>query len=122
MEGGRPAQTGRGPCNQHPRVPDRQRCHVLSSALYRAVFPILRRAAASRTVSPAAMCALALRSEEHTSELQSLMRTSYAVFCLKKKTTHTSLTSKCHCTEATDTSERNSLHRTQTTNSIITTH
>src|SRR3546814_4059982 len=27
----------------------------------------------------------AVRSEEHTSELQSLMRTSYAVFCLKKK-------------------------------------
>src|SRR3546814_9984023 len=27
------------------------------------------------------------RSEEHTSELQSLMRNSYAVFCLKKKTT-----------------------------------
>src|SRR3546814_8302628 len=27
---------------------------------------------------------LAIRSEEHTSELQSLMRTSYAVFCLKK--------------------------------------
>src|SRR3546814_9600880 len=26
------------------------------------------------------------RSEEHTSELQSLMRTSYAVFCMKKKT------------------------------------
>src|SRR3546814_3270440 len=26
-----------------------------------------------------------VRSEEHTSELQSLMRTSYAVFCLKKK-------------------------------------
>src|SRR3546814_4394094 len=29
------------------------------------------------------------RSEEHTSELQSLMRTSYAVFCLKKKNTIT---------------------------------
>src|SRR3546814_5819989 len=29
--------------------------------------------------------ALARRSEEHTSELQSLMRISYAVFCLKKK-------------------------------------
>src|SRR3546814_9697911 len=29
------------------------------------------------------------RSEEHTSELQSLMRTSYAVFCLKKQTTNT---------------------------------
>src|SRR3546814_5409535 len=31
---------------------------------------------------------VAQRSEEHTSELQSLMRISYAVFCLKKKTTH----------------------------------
>src|SRR3546814_8904622 len=31
--------------------------------------------------------ALHSRSEEHTSELQSLMRISYAVFCLKKKTT-----------------------------------
>src|SRR3546814_4915378 len=30
-----------------------------------------------------------IRSEEHTSELQSLMRISYAVFCLKKKTTTT---------------------------------
>src|SRR3546814_9296463 len=30
---------------------------------------------------------LAVRSEEHTSELQSLMRSSYAVFCLKKKRT-----------------------------------
>src|SRR3546814_10452243 len=33
-----------------------------------------------------------LRSEEHTSELQSLMRISYAVFCLKKKTIHKSTT------------------------------
>src|SRR3546814_1005002 len=32
------------------------------------------------------------RSEEHTSELQSLMRISYAVFCLKKKKKHT-----CQC-------------------------
>src|SRR3546814_7284802 len=30
-----------------------------------------------------------VRSEEHTSELQSLMRISYAVFCLKKKNTNT---------------------------------
>src|SRR3546814_978081 len=30
---------------------------------------------------------IALRSEEHTSELQSLMRISYAVFCMKKNTT-----------------------------------
>src|SRR3546814_2276850 len=32
-----------------------------------------------------------LRSEEHTSELQSLMRISYAVFCLKKKKQHKNL-------------------------------
>src|SRR3546814_1891134 len=32
-----------------------------------------------------------LRSEEHTSELQSLMRISYAVFCLKKKKTKKTL-------------------------------
>src|SRR3546814_6291935 len=32
-----------------------------------------------------AIAALDVRSEEHTSELQSLMRISYAVFCLKKK-------------------------------------
>src|SRR3546814_10343372 len=38
-------------------------------------------------------CELAVRdrSEEHTSELQSLMRISYAVFCLKKKTNRTSI-------------------------------
>src|SRR3546814_7044950 len=35
--------------------------------------------------------ALIVRSEEHTSELQSLMRISYAVFCLKKTTECTSL-------------------------------
>src|SRR3546814_4497599 len=38
--------------------------------------------------------AVITRSEEHTSELQSLMRISYAVFCLKKKTT----TSGKNCT------------------------
>src|SRR3546814_7194567 len=35
--------------------------------------------------SEIALLLLLLRSEEHTSELQSLMRISYAVFCLKKK-------------------------------------
>src|SRR3546814_3660514 len=34
------------------------------------------------------------RSEEHTSELQSLMRISYAVFCLKKKKTNLTLVNK----------------------------
>src|SRR3546814_6541597 len=36
---------------------------------------------------PRAQCLFPDRSEEHTSELQSLMRISYAVVCLKKKTT-----------------------------------
>src|SRR3546814_7230126 len=35
--------------------------------------------------APFFAAALPLRSEEHTSELQSIMRISYAVFCLKKK-------------------------------------
>src|SRR3546814_4813835 len=44
-----------------------------------------------------------LRSEEHTSELQSLMRISYAVFCLKKKNIYTNNTNNTHnhtCTRA----------------------
>src|SRR3546814_2826285 len=39
-----------------------------------------------RLVAVGVLRALGLRSEEHTSELQSLMRISYAVFCLKKNT------------------------------------
>src|SRR3546814_8723327 len=39
------------------------------------------------TGDPRRACGMG-RSEEHTSELQSLMRISYAVFCLKKKTKH----------------------------------
>src|SRR3546814_3882652 len=44
--------------------------------------------------SGGALSRFSLRSEEHTSELQSLMRISYAVFCLKKKNTnlHTTYT------------------------------
>src|SRR3546814_8906963 len=37
------------------------------------------------TLEPGKNADVTLRSEEHTSELQSLMRISYAVFCLKKK-------------------------------------
>src|SRR3546814_4153343 len=44
------------------------------------------RARIDNTTKERATAALgAMRSEEHTSELQSLMRISYAVFCLKKK-------------------------------------
>src|SRR3546814_984398 len=45
--------------------------------------------ASGRHIIPAPATAPDHRSEEHTSELQSLMRISYAVSCLKKKTHHT---------------------------------
>src|SRR3546814_6846912 len=41
------------------------------------------------------------RSEEHTSELQSLMRISYAVFCLKKQTTKKTINIKLTSTRTT---------------------
>src|SRR3546814_4791732 len=54
--------------------------------------PEMRSSPRARTSSHSAVrrlarCTAPLRSEEHTSELQSLMRISYAVFCLKKKNT-----------------------------------
>src|SRR3546814_1027369 len=56
-------------------------------------------------VGPGVVWARIARSEEHTSELQSLMRISYAVFCLKKKNTQTStlITTSLH----TDTYKQN---------------
>src|SRR3546814_4802046 len=45
----------------------------------------LRAVGAQILAVPIGMVFLGIRSEEHTSELQSLMRISYAVFCLKKK-------------------------------------
>src|SRR3546814_742328 len=50
------------------------------------LFQRLRRLAPNVKIE--SMLAKRRRSEEHTSELQSLMRISYAVFCLKKKTTY----------------------------------
>src|SRR3546814_7957112 len=52
------------------------------------------------------------RSEEHTSELQSLMRISYAVFCLKKKKQHTSNTTKFKSRNHTITIANESLNQT----------
>src|SRR3546814_7530917 len=60
--------------------------------------PGLRRAAVLQ-LSADHQALIAARSEEHTSELQSLMRISYAVFCLKKKnknTTHYTATTLHH--------------------------
>src|SRR3546814_9709662 len=47
---------------------------------------------AGMLTSAPASAQISVRSEEHTSELQSLMRISYAVFCLKKKNTNNTLT------------------------------
>src|SRR3546814_10166138 len=46
----------------------------------------LARTSPCRENGTAKFSPMSVRSEEHTSELQSLMRISYAVFCLKKKT------------------------------------
>src|SRR3546814_4952623 len=72
-----------------------------------------RRAVRSfRNLSHGAACHLHYRSEEHTSELQSLMRTSYAVFCLKKKkqqntqhTTNAQMTRSTYYNPPTNTNE-----------------
>src|SRR3546814_3607368 len=56
--------------------------------LYRLVhdnFGLMTQQAAANDAGALTDIAIADRSEEHTSELQSLMRISYAVFCLKKK-------------------------------------
>src|SRR3546814_993164 len=59
-----------------------------AGALVRADAPIRQEAGLGVAFRPVVglFCAIWPRSEEHTSELQSLMRISYAVFCLKKKT------------------------------------
>src|SRR3546814_5189830 len=51
--------------------------------------PTRTRTARTRCSTSTVSCVRASRSEEHTSELQSLMRISYAVFCLTKKTPRT---------------------------------
>src|SRR3546814_6200528 len=63
---------------------------ILGDPLYGGALKLPRAAseelvAALRGFRRQALHAEVLRSEEHTSELQSLMRISYAVFCLKKK-------------------------------------
>src|SRR3546814_10845796 len=60
----------------------------------------IRQQVASNEHSPARWRIIG-RSEEHTSELQSLMRISYAVFCLKKKNTTTTPTT-CNANTAQD--------------------
>src|SRR3546814_3720943 len=68
--------------------------------------PAVAAATSLTFVAPRALEQPGARSEEHTSELQSLMRISYAVFCLKKKTTSNQTTSEPNTTLYNDTSHK----------------
>src|SRR3546814_9014947 len=59
---------------------------VINNAVAHAVMAVVAEAGSMATAAGVDCEKLVGRSEEHTSELQSLMRISYAVFCLKKKT------------------------------------
>src|SRR3546814_8564872 len=59
-------------------------CAPPAHSLIAEYFPRERRATAMSTYAVGAPLGMMVRSEEHTSELQSLMRISYAVFCLQK--------------------------------------
>src|SRR3546814_3129077 len=61
--------------------------HALCPRRHRYIVAILCRGRARRPSGAATSGSEDWRSEEHTSELQSLMRNSYAVFCSKKKNT-----------------------------------
>src|SRR3546814_7633785 len=68
--------------SEEPRAPESERPQCAMGAQWATAAPI----AFTPMAMIAKVCrAVPLRSEEHTSELQSLMRISYAVFCLKKK-------------------------------------
>src|SRR3546814_3742104 len=64
-------------------LPDRTRRPLDASALGARSLADVRAVHAAHRACSSLLCQC--RSEEHTSELQSLMRISYAVFCLKKK-------------------------------------
>src|SRR3546814_5334776 len=74
-----------------PKACDRFACHRFDACKVRDVsLPRHRHAAEGLDFVCDSLRAVDVkRSEEHTSELQSLMRISYAVFCLKKKITYT---------------------------------
>src|SRR3546814_8393097 len=67
-----------------------------STRLIRASCPV-QSAKSERRVSGRSIPGELTRSEEHTSELQSLMRISYAVFCLTKKTIYINNTNYTKC-------------------------
>src|SRR3546814_9366810 len=78
-------------CSQKAKTPSSAISASAGTACSRSMKPSMRK---PRTVEMK-LKNQAARSEEHTSELQSLMRLSYAVFCLKTKTSITQKTEYC---------------------------
>src|SRR3546814_4541884 len=74
------------PTSQHHRHDGFQESGIAAERLRRPFARDLRARQPRIPREPAKGVPAGLRSEEHTSELQSLMRISYAVLCLKKKT------------------------------------
>src|SRR3546814_3521841 len=66
------------------------------AAAQAAAAPVVTYGAFLQTLLDFLLIAFVLRSEEHTTELQSLMRISYAVFCLKKKKNTTHILNSAH--------------------------
>src|SRR3546814_2651430 len=67
---------------------------LIAHRVYVASFGVSLKSISLKDIQIAPRAATEERSEEHTSELQSLMRISYAVFCLKKKKKITKNTTK----------------------------
>src|SRR3546814_5434094 len=98
------AATGKSLWKFDPEVPGERAVHACCDVVNRGVAvwgdKLFVGALDGRLIALDRKTGQELRSEEHTSELQSLMRISYAVFCLKTKTsTHghrkTRVTTKC---------------------------
>src|SRR3546814_10478010 len=89
----------KGPFDERQRIPARELWWPTLSDFERGV-------AGDRAAFDAQSHATPRRSEEHTSELQSLMRISYAVFCLKKKKATSKRTNDSNNTIKKDTKEK----------------
>src|SRR3546814_4696842 len=87
-DNGKDDRTGRGVAASNATALDRKGAKGPKKGALRTPPTAQRRPISPRSLSKPR------RSEEHTSELQSLMRISYAVFSLKKKTTSVTVTNK----------------------------
>src|SRR3546814_6298908 len=94
------------------RSPDRQICWLRLQQIPRGRLCSFDLAVFMAEVSSSLGLLRRSRSEEHTSELQSLMRISYAVFCLKKKKNdNTSYTKTCtHLNQSNKTTSEKATH------------